>query len=384
VGVRAQDEEGPIDPPGDRAKECAAMTRRSFLALAVVAPGAALLSACTGGAGTSSAPTTSTAPPAVVVGNVGPRPAPAPGTGDVAALQAAFLDVVARVRPEVVEVATKSDLGSGVVYDNRGDIVTNNHVVGSATSFEVQTVTGGTLPATLVGTYPRGDLAVIRVTSPVDLRPATFGDSAQLAPGSIVFAVGSPLGLASSVTQGIVSYNGRPVDEGNGVDLPATIQTSASINPGNSGGALVDLDGAVVGIPTLAAVAAEGGGQAGGIGFAIPSDSVRPIADQLIATGHVSNSGQAVMAIEGSDAVDPSGNPVGVVIGNVPSGSGVAKAGISRGDVVTALAGRPTPTLAELENVVAGLHSGSTVTADVVTPTGRNEHVSIVLDQLGD
>jgi S1-C subfamily serine protease len=359
------------------------MPPRSFLALAVVAAGALALAACTAPSEPSSSPTTTTPLP-VVVGNVEPPPAPAPGAGSLGALQAAFLDVVARVRPEVVEVATKTDLGSGVVYDDRGDIVTNDHVVGSATSFEVQTVTGEDVPATLVGVYPQGDLAVIRVTSPLNLRPATFADSAQLAPGSIVFAVGSPLGLASSVTEGIVSYNGRPADEGNGVALPATIQTSAAINPGNSGGALVDLDGAVVGIPTLAAVAAEGNGQAGGIGFAIPSDSVRPIADQLIAAGHVTNSGQAVMAIDGSDAVDPSGNPVGVIVENVPPGSGVAKAGIKRGDVVTALAGQATPTLAELQNVVAGLHSGATVTAEVVTPQGRDERVSIVLDKLGD
>ena len=360
------------------------MSPRSFVALALIAAGAATLVACTAPAETSSSSTTSTAPSVVVVPNVAPRSTPAPGAGDLGALQAAFLDVVARVRPEVVEVETKSDLGSGVVYDNRGDIVTNDHVVGSATSFVVQTVTGQTVPATLVGTYPQGDLAVVRVTAPVDLQPATFANSAELAPGSIVFAVGSPLGLSSSVTEGIVSYNGRPADEGNGVQLPATIQTSAAINPGNSGGALVDLDGSVVGIPTLAAVAPQGNAQAGGIGFAIPSDSVRPIVDQLIATGHVSNSGQAVMTINGSDAVDASGNPVGVVVGSVPSGSGVAKAGIRPGDVVTGLAGQPTPTLAELESVVAGLHSGTTVTADLVTPSGKVEHVSVVLDQLGD
>jgi S1-C subfamily serine protease len=356
---------------------------RAVYVLGALASGAAVVCACTAPAETSST-TTSTAPPVVVVGNVAAPARAASGTGNLGALQAAFLDVVARVRPEVVEVETKSDLGSGVVYDNRGDIVTNDHVVGSATSFVVQTVTGDTVPATLVGTYPRGDLAVIRVTSPLNLHPATFASSAQLAPGSIVFAVGSPLGLSSSVTEGIVSYNGRPADEGNGVHLPATIQTSAAINPGNSGGALVDLDGSVVGIPTLAAVAPEGGGQAGGIGFAIPSDSVRPIADQLIATGHVSNNGRAVMAINGSDAIDPAGNPVGVVVGSVPSGSGLAKAGVRPGDVVTALAGQPTPTLAELQNVVAGLHSGTTVTAALTTPNGRQEQVSIVLDQLGD
>ena len=356
--------------------------RAAALATAAAVAGVAL-AACTAPGAAPSSSSTSAPTPVTVVPNVAPPVAPAAGTGDARALQQAFLDVVARVRPEVVEVATNSDLGSGIIYDNRGDIVTNDHVVGSATSFQVQTVNGQVFPATLVGAYPQGDIAVVRVTQPLGFRPASFADSAPLAPGTIVFAVGSPLGLSSSVTEGIVSYNGRPVSEGNGVNLPSTIQTSAAINPGNSGGALVDLDGDVVGIPTLAALDSEAGGQAGGIGFAIPSDSVRPIADQLIATGHVTNSGAAVMQIDGSDAVDASGNPVGVLVGSVPAQSGPAHAGVVAGDIVTSLDGRPTPTLAELGNVVAGLRSGQTVTAAIVTPAGRHENVSIVLDHLG-
>jgi putative serine protease PepD len=254
--------------------------------------------------------------------------------------------------------------------------------VGNATSFQVQTVTGQVFPATLVGTYPQGDIAVVRVSGHLGGHPATFGASAKLAPGSIVFAVGSPLGLSSSVTEGIVSYNGRPVSEGNAVVLPSTIQTSAAINPGNSGGALVNLDGDVVGIPTLAAVDSELGGAAGGIGFAIPSDSFRPIADQLIANGRVTNSGRAVMQIDGSDAVDASGAPVGVVIGQVPKGSGVERAGAVPGDIITAVAGHPTPNLAELQSVIASLQSGATVTADITTASGSQQHVSVVLDQL--
>ena len=360
-------------------------TRAAGLGAALVASAAAL-AACTAGQtiSPSSSSTTTTSTPVTVVGNVPAGAAPAPGAGDLQTIQREYLAVVAKVRPEIVEVATKSDLGSGIIYDAQGDIVTNNHVVGSATSFQVSTVSGQTVPAVLVGTYPQGDLAVVRATQPLGLPPATFGNSAQLAPGSIVFAVGSPLGLASSVTEGIVSYNGRPVSEGNGVTLQSTIQTSAAINPGNSGGALVDLDGDVVGIPTLAALDSEAGGQAGGIGFAIPSDSVRPVADQIIATGHVSNTGAAALNINGSDAVDPSGNPVGVVVGAVPAGSGPAKAGVVPGDIVTSVAGHPTPTLAELEDVVAGLHSGATVTAAIVTRDGTHENVDIVLDQVGD
>lgn len=184
---------------------------------------------------------------------------------------------MAKARPEVVEISTGSGLGSGVVFDTRGDIVTNYHVVGTATTFSVQLVNGQQLAATLVGAYPPDDLAVIRVSGARNLSPATFGDSTALQIGDLVFAVGNPLGLASSVTEGIVSYNGRAVSEGNGVELPSAIQTSAAINPGNSGGALVDLGGQVVGIPTLAAVNQQAGGVAAGIGFAIPSDTVKLI-----------------------------------------------------------------------------------------------------------
>ena len=304
------------------------------------------------------------------------------GAASLAALQQAFVDLVARVRAQVVEIATDEGLGSGIVLDSRGDIVTNNHVVGTATRFQVQTVTGQTATATLVGTYPPDDLAVIRATAAIDVPAATFGNSASLRAGSIVFAVGSPLGLASSVTEGIVSYNGRPVSEGNGVNLPATIQTSAAINPGNSGGALVDLSGDVVGIPTLAALDQQEGGAAGGIGFAIPSDTVIPIARQLIATGHVTNSGQATMVIQGSDAVDGAGDPVGVIVGKVPAGSNLARSGLAAGDIITAVSGKPTPTLAELQNVVAGLQSGQTVSAEIVAPNGARRMVTVVLGNL--
>ena len=172
-------------------------------------------------------------------------------------------------------------------------------------------VNGQSLSAALVGAYPPDDLAVIRVHGARNLSPAGFGDSGALQVGDIVFAVGNPLGLASSVTEGIVSYNGRSVSEGNGVELPETIQTSAAINPGNSGGALVDLSGQVVGIPTLAAVDQQVGGAASGIGFAIPSNTVKLIVPQLIAAGHVTNSGRAALGITASDGMDALGNPAG-------------------------------------------------------------------------
>lgn len=303
-------------------------------------------------------------------------------SGAAGALQQAFVDVVAKVRPEVVEISTSVGLGSGVIYDTRGDIVTNDHVVGTATSFKVNLVDGQTLDASLVGAYPPDDLAVIRVSGARNLSPATFGNSAALQVGDIVFAVGNPLGLASSVTEGIVSYNGRAVSEGNGVELPSTIQTSAPINPGNSGGALVGLAGQVIGIPTLAAVDQQVGGVAAGIGFAIPSNIVKLIAPQLISSGHVTNSGRAALGIAGSDAVDAFGNPVGVIVAGVTSGGAASKAGIVPGDVITAVNGRSVKSLADLQDVLAGLAPGESATVSITARDGTNHTLKVTLGQL--
>ncbi|HEV7604124.1 MAG TPA: trypsin-like peptidase domain-containing protein [Candidatus Limnocylindrales bacterium] len=230
-------------------------------------------------------------PGAVASGVPGPSATPtasAPASPTIAAaLQNDFIKVVGSVSPSVVVIETASGLGSGIVFDTNGDIVTNDHVVAGSTTFSVTLAGGAVLPGTLVGTYPAGDLAVIHVTG-TGLKPATFGDDTKLVVGDIVLAVGNPLGLQSSVTQGIVSALGRSVPESSTVTLPNVIQTSAEINPGNSGGALVDLAGDVVGIPTLAALDPEfGNTPAAGIGFAIPSSVVVDVAGQLIASGHV-------------------------------------------------------------------------------------------------
>jgi putative serine protease PepD len=194
--------------------------------------------------------------------------------------------------------------------------------------------------------------------------------------------VGNPLGLASSVTEGIVSYNGRAVSEGNGVELPSTIQTSAPINPGNSGGALVDLAGEVVGIPTLAAVDQQEGGAAAGIGFAIPASTVKLIVPQLIASGHVTNSGRAALGIAGADAVDELGNPAGVIVSQVQPDGAAAKAGIVAGDVITAVNGQPVTSLADLQAILAGLTPGATVKVAVVAQDGSRRTATVVLGQL--
>jgi S1-C subfamily serine protease len=202
---------------------------------------------------------------------------------DATALERQFVAMVDAVSPAVVQIQSSTGLGSGIVFDGRGNIVTNAHVAGSDTRFTVTLPAGGRHPATLVGTDPGNDLAVIHVSGATPA-PAKFDDSSKARVGDLVLAIGNPLGLQSSVSQGIVSSLNRSVGEGNGVTLKSAIQTSAEINPGNSGGALVGLGGGVLGIPTLAALDPEfGGAQAPGIGFAIPSNTVRSVASRLIA-----------------------------------------------------------------------------------------------------
>jgi putative serine protease PepD len=198
-------------------------------------------------------------------------------------LQDQFVDVIKRVSPQVVQIRTTVGLGSGIVFDGQGNIVTNAHVAGNAKRFAVTLANGNRDTATLVGTDPQSDIAVVHLDG-ARPSPATFADSRIVQSGGVVLAIGNPLGLQSSVTQGIVSSLNRDVSEGNGVTLSDVIQTSAEINPGNSGGALVDLSGRVVGVPTLAALDPEfGNSPAPGIGFAIASNTVQRVAAGLIA-----------------------------------------------------------------------------------------------------
>jgi S1-C subfamily serine protease len=202
-------------------------------------------------------------------------------TTSAGGLQGRFVNVIKAVSSTVVQIRTPAALGSGVVFDARGDVVTNAHVVENATRFVVTLASGASHPATLIGSNPGMDLAVIRVTG-ARPRPAKFANSTQVQVGDLTLAIGNPLGLRSSVTQGIVSAVGRSVPETNSVTLSSVIQTSAAVNPGNSGGALVDLSGQVIGIPTLSAIDPEMGATAPGIGFAIDSNTVRSVATSLV------------------------------------------------------------------------------------------------------
>jgi putative serine protease PepD len=292
-----------------------------------------------------------------------------------AQLQNAFVSVFRKVSPSVVQIQTSEGLGSGIVFDSKGDIVTNYHVVGTATSFTVTTSAGKQLKGSLVGTFPADDLAVIKVSGG-SLHPATFADSSKLRVGDLAMAIGNPLGLSSSVTEGIVSALGRQEPEGNGVVLQNAIQTSAAINPGNSGGALVNIKGNVIGIPTLAAADPQMGGAAAGIGFAIPGNVVKSIASQIVAHGHVVSSGRPYLGIQIGDT-----GGEGVYVGSVSAGSPAAKAGLRTGDVILAIDGKTTPTSDDLGTVLAGHKPGQTVTLKVQRQSGSTTQLKVTLGE---
>jgi len=290
------------------------------------------------------------------------------------ALQSATVNVVQSVSPSVVQIEDQRGLGSGIVFDSAGHIVTNNHVVTGAKSFTVTTSSGKRYPATLVGSFPADDLAVIKVSG-ADLKPATFADSSTLQVGDIAIAIGNPLGLLSSVTEGIVSAFRQAVPEDNRVTLPSVIQTSAAINPGNSGGALVDIKGRVIGVPTLAAIDPElGGSAAPGIGFAIPSNLVKDIAGQIVSNGKVVNSHRAYLGIRVGDT-----NGNGVYVGSVTAGGPAAKAGLRKGDVIVSIDGKPTATTGDLSAVLAELKPSQKVPAVVKTQNGAKKTLQVTL-----
>jgi len=315
------------------------------------------------------------------------RPTTAVGSADD--LQNAYQDTVKNVLPSVVQITTARELGSGVVYDDKGDIVTNAHVVGDSRTFRVSLATGGRLlEARLVASFPPNDLAVIRLDPvPGGLKPARFADSSKTAVGQIVLAMGNPLGLSSSVTQGIVSATGRTVTEGTseggtGATIPDMVQTSAAINPGNSGGALVNLDDQVIGIPTLAASDPQfGSGAAPGIGFAIPSSTVKRIADQIVRNGRVTDSGRAALGVTVRGVVNQDDQPAGTAIVSTVDGGAADDAGLRAGDVITRVGGTRITTAQSLSEALAAHEPGDKVQV-TYTRDGSTETAEVTLGSL--
>jgi S1-C subfamily serine protease len=286
-------------------------------------------------------------------------------------------------------------LGSGFVIDRSGDIVTNDHVVAGASGIRVGFGSGSTYPANVVGADPGSDLAVVHVRAPSSaLHPLAFDSSSAVVPGDPVYAIGNPFGLDRTMTAGIVSATGRDIQAPNGLTIPNSIQTDAPINHGNSGGPLLDASGRVVGVNAQI----EGGTVDAnvGVGFAIPSDTVRSVAQQLIANGKVEHAfiGVQVETIPSGLSKLVRGVPSsGVTIAKVTSGSPAAKAGLKAathqvtadgqtallgGDSITALDGKPIRQAQDLADAVAQRKPGDHVSLTVVRG-GATRTVTIVL-----
>ncbi len=290
--------------------------------------------------------------------------------------------IARRVLPSVVSIQVSGQdaegTGSGVVIAKNGYVLTNNHVVSMAADGKgkVRAVFNDhvSLPARIVGRDPKSDLAVIKVDRS-DLVVATLGHSSQLIVGDTVIAIGSPFGLAGTVTAGIVSALDRPVHlSGEGSDTDAVIdavQTDAAINPGNSGGALVNAAGAVIGINTAIAPAASGQGQSGnvGIGFAIPIDSAREVAQALIRGETVPHPTIGVNARSVTDAGRRGGDGAQVVA--LTAGGPADRAGIKEGDVIVSVAGKPVLSYESLVVLVDKHDVGETVAVVVERGTEK-------------
>ncbi|WP_083542217.1 S1C family serine protease [Kribbia dieselivorans] len=305
-----------------------------------------------------------------------------------------------KVTPSVVAITVNTNQGggqgSGVIIDKDGHVLTNNHVVdGGQNGRIIVTLSDGRgYEASIEGTDPATDLAVLTLKNPPkDLTPITIGDSDKIAVGDPTMAVGNPLGLAGTVTTGIVSALDRPVttQESNNQNpfgpqvqsdavVTNAIQTSAAINPGNSGGALVDSQGRLIGInSSIASLGSSGGSQSGniGIGFAIPANSAKMIADQLIANGSAKHSYLGINLTDGTEQVDGAyrtGAKVAKVVDNTPA----ADAGIKTGDLVIAFDGQSVEDSTSLIAHVREQAVGSKVTLTVVR-NGKTQDITATL-----
>jgi len=314
--------------------------------------------------------------------------------------------VAAKVMPSVVklqiDMGGQGDEGSGIVLSADGLILTNNHVVAPAAGEDqgaqptsadstdggeaTKTVTfsnGQTVPFTVVGTDPAGDLAIVRAQGVSGLTPITMGSSKDVKVGELVVAIGSPLGLQGTVTTGIVSALDRPVAAGDGsggnVTVLDAIQTDAAINPGNSGGALVNMNGELIGVNS--AIASMGGGDAGsaggqsgsiGLGFAIPADQAKRIADELVSTGTASHGSLGVQL--SNDATKG-----GAAIAEVVDGGPAAAAGLPSSAVITKIDGQVIDGPEALVAAVRSRSPGDTVSVTYLDASGAAQTTQVTL-----
>jgi putative serine protease PepD len=311
-----------------------------------------------------------------------------------------WVAVASAVEPSVVAVQVEAGNtggeGSGVLMDTDGHVLTNNHVVSEGTGSPTITVVlsdGRAYPASIVGTDPSTDLAVIKLNSKISgLKPATFGSSSAVRIGDPVMAAGNPLGLSDTVTTGIISALNRPVStqaSGGGQDpfgqsatdpvVTNAIQTDAAINPGNSGGALVDAGGRVIGITSSIASLSSGSGQSGsiGLGFAIPIDEAKLVADQIVKTGRVQHAYLGVGLQDDSVTLDGA-QLEAAIVRNVQDGSPASKAGLKTGDAVIAVNGQRIDTRNSLIGSIRAVSPGTKVTLTIIRG-GKKQDVSVTL-----
>jgi S1-C subfamily serine protease len=300
----------------------------------------------------------------------------------------------AKAAPSVVTIyvagAGGSGSGSGVVLTADGFVLTNNHVVEDSGTVQVRTADGALYGAEVVGTDPTSDLAVLRLEGAEDLTPAAFADSDEVQVGDVAVAIGAPLGLSNTVTDGIISATDRAVATGGTPDEATVIdaiQTDAAINPGNSGGALVNGAGEVIGINTAIATVASGvpgsQSQSGniGVGFAIPSNHAERVAREIIENGSAT---RAFLGVSARTAVDDDIREVGTgaEVVEVEPGSAAADAGIQPGDVIIAVGERPVTTSTELTAAIRSQAPGEEVTL-TVRRGDRTATVEVTLGSTG-
>jgi serine protease Do len=264
-----------------------------------------------------------------------------------------------RFRSPRDEALVQSSLGSGVIVTNEGHIITNNHVVDQVDEIEVQLSDGRTKKARLVGADSQLDVAVLKIDDP-GVKPLKLADSDTVQPGDFVLAIGNPFGLQETVTDGIISWKGRP----NSTDLRRDLlQTNAAINPGNSGGPLINLRGEVVGINEQI-VSSSGGSQ--GIGFAIPSNTVRTALESVLKNGRIIRGYLGIVSRALQPEQQSAADNEGVVIDQVMQGSPAAQAQLQPGDVIQKFNGHDVKTIGTLRNIVAQTELNKNVELEIV------------------
>ena len=299
--------------------------------------------------------------------------------------------VADQVVPSVVTIAASgpnaSGTGAGEVIRSGGYVLTNNHVISVAAAsggtVQVLFADGQTAPATITGRDPETDLAVLHVQTSRQLKVISVGSSSSVKVGQPVVAVGAPLGLSGTVTSGIVSALDRTVEVPGENDrnalLVSAVQTDASINPGNSGGALVNCEGQLVGVPTAGATVPNSGGGSIGLGFAIPVDLAKRVADELIATGRVTHAffGLQTAPIPPA-AAEQAGLPEGLFVQAVTTGGPAATAGLRPEDVITKIDGEPATSNVQLQELTLTMKPGDTVSIEY-TRDGQSATTTVTL-----